>query len=257
MILIGGTRYAGEIKKSVFTVMNYLLPLRDTLPMHCSANVGTRRRRRDLLRPLRHRQDDALVGFASPADRRRRARLVDRRRVQLRRRLLREGDSTFADRRTRDLGRDASLLDRARKRRVRRPHAQARPRFRSKTENTRAAYPLEFIPNIVPGSKGGHPNTIIMLTADAFGVLPPISKLTPRASDVSLPLRLHGEGRRHRTRRHRTDRDIFDLLRRAVHGASSDGVREAARRADRRTRRRVLAREHRLDRRRATASASA
>ena len=48
----------------------------------------------------------------------------------------------------------------------------------AKTENTRAAYPLEFIPNIVPGSKGGHPKTIIMLTADAFGVLPPISKLT-------------------------------------------------------------------------------
>jgi phosphoenolpyruvate carboxykinase (ATP) len=48
----------------------------------------------------------------------------------------------------------------------------------AKTENTRSAYPLEYIPNIVPGSKGGHPKTIIMLTADAFGVLPPISKLS-------------------------------------------------------------------------------
>ncbi len=49
----------------------------------------------------------------------------------------------------------------------------------AKTENTRAAYPLEYIPNIVPGSKGGHPQTIVMLTADAFGVLPPISMLSP------------------------------------------------------------------------------
>ena len=48
----------------------------------------------------------------------------------------------------------------------------------AKTENTRSAYPLEFIPNIVPGSKGGHPKTIVMLTADAFGVMPPIAKLT-------------------------------------------------------------------------------
>ena len=65
-LIVGGTFYAGEIKKSIFTVLNDRLPLEGVLPMHCSANVvAGRRERRDLLRPLRHRQDDA-VGRSRP-----------------------------------------------------------------------------------------------------------------------------------------------------------------------------------------------
>ena len=107
-VLIGGTFYAGEIKKSIFTVMNDRLPLEGVFPMHCSANVGDGRRRGGLLRALGHRQDDALG--------RSRARALigddehgwsDRRRLQHRGRLLREGDPPLAGGRARDLRDDA------------------------------------------------------------------------------------------------------------------------------------------------------
>ncbi len=178
IILIGGTRYAGEIKKSVFTVMNYLLPLRDTLPMHCSANAGkagdvailfglsgtgkttlSSDSRRPLIGDDEHGWSaDGVFNFEGGCY----AKVI---------RLSASAEpeiwaatnhsetvleNVVYDERTRALDVDSD----------------------AKTENTRSAYPLSFIPNIVPSSKGGHPRTILMLTADAFGVLPPISKLS-------------------------------------------------------------------------------
>ena len=90
IVLIGGSYYAGEMKKSVFTTLNYYLPEKGVMPMHCSANVGARRRHGDLLRPVGHRQDHAVGGSEPDADRRRRAWLGRGRRLQFRRRLLRQ-----------------------------------------------------------------------------------------------------------------------------------------------------------------------
>jgi phosphoenolpyruvate carboxykinase (ATP) len=178
MVLIGGTRYAGEIKKSVFTIMNYLMPLRGVLSMHCSANVGP--------------EGDVAIFFG----------------------LSGTGKTTLSADTNRPLigddehgwsGEGVFNIEGGCYAKVIKLSQKAEPeiwaashRFGTvlenvvfdpdtrrldlesdaKTENTRSAYPLEFIPNMVPGSVAGHPTTIVMLTADAFGVLPPISKLT-------------------------------------------------------------------------------
>ena len=99
--------------------------------------------------------------------------------------------------------------------------ARAGSRRRPLTENTRAAYPIDFIDNASPSGQGGHPTNVVMLTADAFGVLPPIARLTPGAGDVSLPLGLHGQRRRHGEGRHRAEGDVQHLLRRAVPAAAT------------------------------------
>ncbi len=175
--IIGGTWYGGEMKKGIFTMMNYWLPLEGILSMHCSANVGKAGDVCPLLRPLGHRQDHPLHRRRPQADRRRRARLGRRRHLQLRGGLLRQVHRP-APRRT--------------SRRSTAPSA-AMPCWRtwsptrrgiidfdddSKTENTRVSYPIEHIENHEPTLKAGHPKNIIFLTCDAFGVLPPVSKLT-------------------------------------------------------------------------------
>ncbi len=178
MVLIGGTRYAGEIKKSVFTLMNYLMPLRDVLPMHCSANVGAggdtaiffglsgtgkTTLSSDPNRPLIGDDEhgwsaDGVFNFEGGCYAKT-IRLSQKAEPEIWAAVHRFGtvlENVVVDPRTRDLDLDSEAL----------------------TENTRAAYPIDYIPNIVPGAMAGHPNTIVMLTADAFGVLPPIAKMS-------------------------------------------------------------------------------
>ena len=180
MILIGGTRYAGELKKSMFTVMNYL-PAEAGRALH--ALLGEHRARRATRR----------CSSGSPAPARRRcppipiARLIGddehgwsaRRHVQLRGRLLRQGDQPLARGRARHLSHDADVRHDPRERRARSAR-RSKVKFedQSITENTRASYPLHYIPNHVPSGRGGHPKNVVFLTADAFGVLPPIARLT-------------------------------------------------------------------------------
>lgn len=178
MILIGGTKYAGEIKKSVFTVMNYLLPLRKTLPMHCSANMGVQgdvaiffglsgtgktTLSADSHRPLIGDDEhgwsaDGIFNFEGGCYAKviKLSQSAEPEIWAASHRFATVIENVVYDEHTRKLDLDSD----------------------AKTENTRAAYPIDYIPNIVPAEKGGHAKTIIMLTADAFGVLPPIAKLT-------------------------------------------------------------------------------
>ena len=179
LVLIGGTRYAGEIKKSVFTLMNYLMPLRGVLPMHCSANVGAAgdsaiffglsgtgktTLSADSKRPLvgddEHGWSQEGVFNFEGGCYAKVIRLSPKAEPEIWAASHRFGtvlENVVLDRTTRSLDLESE----------------------ARTENTRSAYPVEFIPNVVPGLIAGNPSTIVMLTADAFGVLPPISRLTP------------------------------------------------------------------------------
>ncbi|MEW5870255.1 MAG: phosphoenolpyruvate carboxykinase (ATP) [Chloroflexota bacterium] len=179
MILIGGTSYAGEIKKSIFTTLNYLLPLKGVLSMHCSANVGqsgdvalffglsgtgkttlSSDPERALIGDDEHGWgDDGVFNFEGGCY----AKTI---------RLDPELEPLIWDA-TRHFG---TILENvtidANTRRVNFDDE-------SLTENTRAAYPIGFLENIVEAGRAGHPDNVFMLTADAFGVLPPIARLTP------------------------------------------------------------------------------
>ena len=147
--------------------MNYLLPLEGVFPMHCSANVGE--------------DGDVAMFFGlsgtgkttlsadpgTPADRRRRARLGRQRRLQLRGRVLREGDRALGRGGARDLRTTrtfGTILENVVDRRAGRLDLDDE----SKTENTRGAYPLEQISNASPAKRAGHPTNVVFLTADAF-----------------------------------------------------------------------------------------
>jgi len=179
VVLIGGTRYAGEIKKSVFSILNHLLPDLGILPMHCSANIGgdgdtalffglsgtgkttlSADPQRGLIGDDEHGwSSDGIFNFEGGCY----AKTI---------RLSPEGEpeiyqatqmfGTVLENVTLDPVTRAISFD-----------------DDSITENTRASYPIEYIPNAVPTGRGAHPSHIVFLTCDAFGVLPPISRLTP------------------------------------------------------------------------------
>ncbi len=178
MVVIGGTSYAGEIKKSVFTVMNYLLPLQGVLSLHSSANVGSDGASAVFFglsgtgkTTLSTEADRALIGddelgwsdegifnfeggcYAKMI------RLSDEAEPEIYQTTRRFGtvlENVTIDPQTRRID-----LDQA------------------DTENTRGAYPISHLDNVVADGMAGHPKNIFMLTADAFGVLPPIARLTP------------------------------------------------------------------------------
>jgi phosphoenolpyruvate carboxykinase (ATP) len=179
LVLIGGTSYAGEIKKSIFSILNYILPLQNVMSMHCSANIGAA-------------GDVALFFGLSGTGKTTLSSDPDRM-------LIGDDEHGWSDRgvfnfeggcyaKTIRLSADAEPQIYATTRRfgtvlenvVVDPDTRALDldddRF---TENTRAAYPIAFIDNAVPSGQGGHPRNVIMLTADAFGVLPPIARLSP------------------------------------------------------------------------------
>ena len=179
IVLIGGTSYAGEIKKSVFSVLNYLLPEKDVLPMHCSVNVGEEQDSaiffglsgtgkttlsadpaRELIGDDEHGwASDGVFNFEGGCYAKV-IRLSAEAEPEIYATTERFGtvlENVVIDPESRTLDLDDASL----------------------TENTRASYPLDFIPNAAKSGTTGHPKNVVMLTADAFGVLPPIARLTP------------------------------------------------------------------------------
>ncbi|UXI01188.1 phosphoenolpyruvate carboxykinase (ATP) [Photobacterium sp. TY1-4] len=178
MQLIGGTWYGGEMKKGMFAMMNYFLPLQDIASMHCSANMGkdgdvavffglsgtgkttlSTDPKRALIGDDEHGWDDnGVFNFEGGCY----AKTIN---------LSKEAEPDIYNAIRRD-----ALLENV----TVRSDGAIDFNDNSKTENTRVSYPIYHIENIVkPVSKGGHANKVIFLSADAFGVLPPVSKLTP------------------------------------------------------------------------------
>lgn len=179
LILIGGTAYAGEMKKSVFGILNYLLPVKGVMPMHCSANIGptgdtavffglsgtgkttlSADASRTLIGDDEHGWSDTAVFNFEGGCYAKMIRLSPEAEPEIFATTKRFGtvlENVVIDPETRELDFNDSSL----------------------AENSRGSYPIEFIPNTSEKNMGPVPNNIIFLTADAYGVLPPIARLTP------------------------------------------------------------------------------
>jgi len=182
LCIIGNTAYAGEIKKSIFTILNYLLPLQGVMPMHSSANVGTKNDsaiffglsgtgkttlsadpKRGLIGDDEHGWSDEGVFNIEGGCYAKVIRLSPSAEPQIYATTKRFGtilENVVFDPITRNIDLDDESI----------------------TENTRASYPLDYIENAIPEKMAGHPKNIVFLTCDASGVLPPIAKLTPEQS---------------------------------------------------------------------------
>lgn len=186
MVLIGGTHYAGEIKKSIFTVMNYLLPAKNILSMHCSANIGP--------------DDDTTLFFGLSgtgkttlsADRNRRL-IGDDEHGWYENGVFNFEGGCYAKVICLSAENEPEIFETTRKFGTILENVAMNIDSRkidlndnSLTENTRAAYPVSHIPTAIREGLGGHPKNIIMLTLDAFGVLPPISRLTPEQASYQF-----------------------------------------------------------------------
>ncbi len=179
LILIGGTAYAGEMKKSVFGILNYKLPVDGVMPMHCSANIGpggdtavffglsgtgkttlSADASRTLIGDDEHGWSDTAVFNFEGGCYAKMIRLSAEAEPEIFATTKRFGtvlENVVIDRETREIDLDDATL----------------------AENSRASYPINFIPNASAANMGPVPKTVIMLTADAFGILPPIARLTP------------------------------------------------------------------------------